>query len=91
MQVWRAVVGFLRFWYDFVFGDDWTVAVSIAAALLVTALLNRNGVVSWWVMPLTVVVVTWNSLRRWAKKNVAGLSEQTGGASTPVDARSPNA
>ena len=68
MKVWRAIVGFFRFWYDFVIGDDWTVAASIAVALVVTAILNRNGLPAWWLMPLTVVVVTGSSLWRWAMK-----------------------
>ncbi len=68
MRVWRAVVSFFQFWYGFVIGDDWTVAFSIAAALVVTAALNRSGVPSWWLMPLTVVVVTGTSLRRWTAK-----------------------
>lgn len=68
MRVWRAIEGFFRFWYDFVIGDDWTVAASIAIALVLTYALNRNGLPAWWLMPLTVVVVTGNSLRRWAAK-----------------------
>jgi hypothetical protein len=68
MKVWRAIVGFFRFWYDFVIGDDWTVAASIAVALVVTSVLNRDGLPAWWLVPLTVVVVTGSSLRRWAMK-----------------------
>ena len=64
----RALKSFGGFWYDFVIGDDWTVAASIAVALVVTAVLNRSGLPAWWLMPLTVVVVTWSSLRRWAMK-----------------------
>jgi hypothetical protein len=29
----RYVVAFLRFWYDFLIGDDWTIAASIAVAV----------------------------------------------------------
>ena len=29
----KYVVAFLRFWYDFIVGDDWRVAVSIVAAI----------------------------------------------------------
>lgn len=30
----RPIIGFLTFWYDFVVGDDWTVAVGVVIALL---------------------------------------------------------
>jgi hypothetical protein len=59
-----GVKGFFRFWYDFIVGDDWTVAALVAAALLLTAVLNRAGVVAWWILPLTVIVAVGNSLRR---------------------------
>ncbi len=56
---------FLRFWYDFIVGDDWTIAVGVALALGVTALLAHNGMRSvWWLLPLTVAVgLTWSVLR----------------------------
>jgi hypothetical protein len=35
----RFVKAFLRFWYDFVVGDDWKIAACVVAALGVGALL----------------------------------------------------
>jgi hypothetical protein len=64
VQVLSGIRGFFRFWYDFIVGDDWTVAASIGGALVVTGLLNLAGVVSWWVLPTTVIVITGVSLRR---------------------------
>jgi hypothetical protein len=37
----RFVRGFLRFWYDFVIGDDWKIAASVAVVLIAGALLVR--------------------------------------------------
>jgi hypothetical protein len=46
---------FLRFWYDFIIGDDWTIAGGVVMALAVTALLAHNGMESaWWLLPLVV-------------------------------------
>ena len=56
--------GFGRFWYGFVIGDDWTVAATVAVALLVTWLLHTAGVAAWWLLPLAAVVVVGVSLRR---------------------------
>jgi hypothetical protein len=64
MRVIRAVRGFLLFWYDFIVGDDWTVAAAIAAALLLTYVLTRAGTAAWWILPLTVVLAVGFALRR---------------------------
>ncbi len=60
----RWVVGFGRFWYHFIIGDDWTVAVAVAIALVVTAVLVSQHVNAWWLMPIVVVVMLGISLRR---------------------------
>jgi len=50
-------VGFARFWYRFIVGDDWTVAAAAVAGLLFTALLNAHGIAAWWLVPLIVIGV----------------------------------
>lgn len=60
----RYVVGFGRFWYDFVVGDDWLSAIGIVVALGATSLLAHRDVSAWWLMPLAVVVVLGASLWR---------------------------
>ena len=55
---------FGRFWWDFVVGDDWLVALLVAIALGATALLAHHGFTVWWLMPIAAVVVLWLSLRR---------------------------
>jgi len=54
----RPVLGFLRFWYGFVIGDDWTVAAAVAAGFVGTWLLLRAHVNAWWLLPLVVVGIT---------------------------------
>jgi hypothetical protein len=51
----RALVGFARFWYGFIIGDDWTVAAAVAAGFIGTWLLLRADVNAWWLLPLVVV------------------------------------
>jgi hypothetical protein len=60
-------VRFLRFWWDFIVGDDWRVALGVVAALGVTALLVAAGVDAWWLMPLAVTALLALSLRRAAR------------------------
>jgi len=53
------------FWYDFVVGDDWQIAVIVVAALAVTALLvHQAGVNAWWLIPAAVFAALVWSLRR---------------------------
>jgi hypothetical protein len=54
----------LRFWYDFVVGDDWRVALAVVAALALTYALSATGLPAWPVLPLTVAVLLPLSLRR---------------------------
>jgi uncharacterized membrane protein len=55
---------FGRFWWDFVVGDDWLVAVGIVIAFGLTALLAAASVPAWWLLPLAVAAVLWLSLQR---------------------------
>ena len=57
---------FARFWWDFIVGDDWRVAVGIALALGLTAALATTTAPAWLVLPLAVAAVLWLSLRRVA-------------------------
>jgi hypothetical protein len=60
----KYIVAFGRFWWDFIVGDDWTVAVGLAAAIGLTAALAHNDVTAWWLMPLGVVALLSFSLWR---------------------------
>jgi apolipoprotein N-acyltransferase len=60
----KPLKAFGRFWWDFVIGDDWTVAALIAVAIGATAALAHSGVNAWWLMPVAVPLVLWVSLRR---------------------------
>jgi hypothetical protein len=39
----RFVAGFLRFWWDFIVGDDWRIAAGVVVVLGVGALLVAGG------------------------------------------------
>ena len=46
---------FGHFWYDFIVGDDWTIAGAVVVALLVTSALVRVQIAAWWLLPLVVL------------------------------------
>ena len=60
----RYLARFLGFWYDFVVGDDWMIAVGVVLALALTALLVRRGVAAWWLLPAAVLLLLAASLWR---------------------------
>jgi len=60
----RRLEAFGRFWWDFVIGDDWLVAVLVGAGIGATAILAAAHVAAWWLLPLAVLLVLWISLRR---------------------------
>ena len=57
---------FLRFWWNFVVGDDWRAAAGVVIALGATAAIVAAGVNAWWLMPIGVAAVLFSSLRRAA-------------------------
>ncbi len=60
----KRLAAFGRFWWDFVIGDDWLVAVLVVIGIGATAILAAADVTAWWLLPLAVPAILWLSLRR---------------------------
>jgi hypothetical protein len=61
-----ALRRFGTFWWDFVIGDDWRIALGVVIALGCAALLRAVDVSAWWVVPVAVALLLYVSLRREA-------------------------
>ncbi len=59
---------FGAFWYDFVVGDDWRVALSVVTALAITYGASQLSTAVWWILPLVVAIVIPLSLRRATRR-----------------------
>ena len=59
-----ALRSFGRFWYDFIVGDDWRVALGVVVALAAAYGLVKAGINAWWLPPVAVVALLGLSLRR---------------------------
>jgi hypothetical protein len=57
---------FAAFWYDFIVGDDWVVAIGVVVLLAAAGVLAHANLqtTAWVVMPVGVIVVLAISLRR---------------------------
>lgn len=63
----RVLKSFILFWYDFIVGDDWTVAVGVVIAIAATTVFTRSHVNAWWLLPLAATVLLAASLLRVAR------------------------
>jgi hypothetical protein len=65
----RWLSRFGRFWYDFIVGDDWTVAVATIAFVAITAAIAHRASPSdaWPILPIGVIAIlgvsVWRALR----------------------------
>lgn len=64
MIVLEWLKGFGRFWWDFLIGDDWTIAATVVAALAGAYGLRQAGVDAWWLVPLAALAVVTATLAR---------------------------
>jgi hypothetical protein len=64
----KQLKSFGLFWWDFVVGDDWRMAVGVILLLSVSSLIAHHGTPSWWLPPLAVVAVLTYSLARTVRR-----------------------
>jgi multisubunit Na+/H+ antiporter MnhE subunit len=61
---------FGAFWYDFVIGDDWRVALGVIFGLAVTYVASRfTDAPLWWIVVVTVAVLLPVSIHRIARRS----------------------
>jgi CHASE2 domain-containing sensor protein len=62
------VAGFGRFLYDFVVGDDGTIAAGVALAIGLAALAVHLGLAGWWIPPIALIAaLSWSLWRATLK------------------------
>ncbi|MCW2689598.1 MAG: hypothetical protein JWR37_4488 [Mycobacterium sp.] len=66
------VRAFLRFWYDFVVGDDWRVAVAVVVALALTYAVSTTWFPAWPILPAAVAIILPVTLWRAARVAAGG-------------------
>jgi hypothetical protein len=83
----RYLVGFGRFWYEFIVGDDWRIAAGVTLVLGIGAVVEAAGLGGDWLPPALAVGMA----LVFAVPMIAGNqpSPSTGTAVPAVAARSP--
>jgi hypothetical protein len=66
-RAFSALRSFGLFWWDFVVGEDWRIAVGVVIGLAGTAALASRAVPAWWLLPMVVVGLLAMSLWRAAR------------------------
>jgi hypothetical protein len=60
---------FGRFWYDFIVGDDWRVALGVVVALVITAVISHTtAVATWWIVLAALAILLPMSIHRVARR-----------------------
>ena len=70
---------FAKFWYDFIIGDDWRVALGVAVAIATAFVAAHRGADWWWLLPLAVTALLTLSVRHAASSK--GLAEHSSSGS----------
>jgi hypothetical protein len=53
----KHLTTFGRFWYDFIIGDDWRLALGVTAAITVLFVAAHQGANLWWLLPVAVAAL----------------------------------
>ena len=48
---------FGKFWYDFIIGDDWRLALGVTASIVLVYAVTREVADWWWLLPLAVAAL----------------------------------
>jgi hypothetical protein len=48
---------FGKFWYDFIIGDDWRLALGVTVSIVLVFAITREVFDAWWLLPLGVAAL----------------------------------
>ncbi|MGH7195835.1 MAG: hypothetical protein ACREGA_03590 [Candidatus Saccharimonadales bacterium] len=64
-KFWNYTKSFGKFWYNFVIGDDWTLAVAAATGIILDIILHFTIELSaWYILPVLVAIALGLSIKR---------------------------
>jgi len=60
---------FGKFWYDFLVGDDWRLAIGVAVTVAGVLFVAHHGVNAWWLLPVAVALVLATSITHEVRRH----------------------
>ena len=63
-RIWDLILGFARFWYDFIIGDDWMAAAGVLVMIGGAWELLRVGIPAFWFGPIAILITASITIRR---------------------------
>jgi hypothetical protein len=60
---------FATFWWDFIVGDDWRLALGVLIGIAATVLLHVAGLDPWWLLPPLIAFLLMRSLQRASRES----------------------
>ena len=82
----NAISRFARFWYDFIVGDDWTIAVAVIALIAITAPIAHTGRIAWPIIPAGVAVILFASVVRVRRARERASADEASASDRERDA-----
>jgi hypothetical protein len=61
---------FGRFWYDFIVGDDWRIAVGVVVTVTGVFIAAHHGLNVWWLLPIAVALLLAVSITHEMRRRV---------------------
>ncbi len=65
----RRLAVFGQFWYDFIIGDDWRLALGAVVTIAVVTFAAHHGANWWWLLPLAVAALLTVSVTHATRSN----------------------
>jgi hypothetical protein len=66
----KLLAQFGKFWYDFLIGDDWRLAVGVVITISSVFFVAHHGVNAWWLLPLAVALILMISVTHEVRRQV---------------------
>jgi len=90
----RLVRRFARFWYDFIVGDDWRLAIGVVLTAVVVSFGTHLGTNVWWLPPLAIGALLGSSVHvafRRPPTMKSNTAERSSGSAPLVSRTTPKA